>query len=269
MKSACILKSASLSGALFIILGLAVECSAESFQPDSFAVEAGVSAMRFNYAEYKDDGSTWDRERGNIPGLSLKFALQNAAWEWEGAANYHYGRADYTGQTNLGAPYNTRTDEGVVDFSIRAGRWLNKDYLVMPYAGWGYRQWNRDIRPASLAGLYEVYRWQYAWLGAKFAAYRQGATDVMLDLGWIRPINPTMQVNVYKANLNLGSRNGLRLLLTSNTVLPQKIVLVFEPYYEYWELGRSSMVTSSGGVIYEPASKTRSVGLNLRFGKMF
>ncbi len=153
--------------------------------------------MRFNYAEYKDDGiTTWNRERGVIPGLSFRFAQRRNAWEWEGTANYHYGRVDYTGQTNTGAPHSTFTNEEVFDVALRLGRWYEGSYPIMPYAGLGYRIWDRDILPTgSVSGLFESYRWNYAWLGAKIVAYQQGASKLMLDIGWIRPIDPVMDIS--------------------------------------------------------------------------
>ncbi len=244
-------------------------CAAEALPSGISSVEIGVSALRFNYAEYKADGTTWDRELGTIPGLSFKLTQRFSVWEWEGMANYHYGRVDYTGQTNLGVPYNTRTDEGIGDVALRLGCWFEGSHPIMPYAGLGYRRWDRDIRPASLAGLFESYRWKYTWLGAKIIAHQQGASNLMLDISWIKPIDPVLHVEAYHASLNPESRNGLRLMLTSHTVLHENTTLILEPYFEYWELGRSPSVITGGITIYEPASKTKNLGFNLRIGRMF
>ena len=270
LKPGCTSKSASLIGALFFaLLFSVVESAAEVSLPGASSIEIGVSALRFNYAEYKTDGTTWDRELGNIPGLSFKLTQRLSAWEWEGMASYHYGRVDYTGQTNLGTPYNTRTAEEIGDVALRLGRWFEGNYLIMPYAGLGYRRWDRDIHPARLAGLFESYRWKYAWLGAKIMTYQQGASHFMLDIGWIKPIAPLMHVGAYNASLNPDSRDGLRLILASRLALPENTTLILEPYFEYWELGRSPSVTTGGITIYEPASKTKNLGFNLRLGRMF
>ena len=52
----------------------AIGSAAETLQPTAFTAEIGVSAMRFDYAELKNDGSYYDKELGVIPGLSLKFS---------------------------------------------------------------------------------------------------------------------------------------------------------------------------------------------------
>ena len=270
MKSGYTGKSATLFGALFFALLLAaMESAAEALQSEAFTAEIGVSAVRFHYTEFKDDGTTWDKEAGNIPGLTFKLTRRISAWEWEGMASYHYGRVAYTGQTNFGVPYNTRTDEGIGDVALRLGRWFEDSYPIMPYAGLGYRRWDRDIRPASLGGLFESYRWKYAWLGAKIIVYQKSVSHFVLDIGWIKPIAPVLQVNVYNASLNPESRDGLRLMLTSQQALSENTTLILEPYYEYWELGRSPSVSSGGITVYEPASKTRNLGFNLRLGQVF
>lgn len=225
--------------------------------------------MRFNYAEFKNDGTTWDQELGNIPGLSFKLAQRRNAWEWEGIASYHYGRVDYSGQTNLAVPYNTRTDEGIGDVALRLGRWYEGNYPIMPYAGFGYRRWDRDIRPASLGGLFESYRWKYVWLGAKIMAYQQDTSNLMLDIGWIKPIDPVLQVGTYNVNLNPEGRDSLRLILTSHTTLSENATLILESYFECWRLGRSPSVISGGVTVYEPSSKTKNLGLNIRLGRVF
>lgn len=257
-------------GALFfVLLFSSKESAAEAWQSAASTAEIGVSAVRFHYTEFKDDGTTWDKELGNIPGLSFKLTQRISAWEWEGMASYHYGRAGYTGQTNAGVPYNTRTYEETGDVALRLGRWFEGNYPIMPYAGLGYRRWDRDIRPASLAGLFESYRWKYAWLGAKIIAYQQGASHFILDIGWIKPIDPVLHAGAYNASLNPESRDGLRLMLTSHKALSENTTLILEPYFEYWELGRSPSVTTGGVTVYEPASETKNLGFNLRLGRMF
>ncbi len=275
MKKGITIKSACWLGALFFVpLFVPMESAAETAQPKAYMAEIGFSMMRFKFDEYDAAGSVLLTEQGIVPGWSFRFGRRLSDWEWEGAASYHYGRVDYTGQTNKGVPYNTRTDEEVGDFALRLGRWFGDSYPVMPYAGLGYRRWDRDILPASLGGLFESYRWKYAWLGAKIVAYRQGASNLTLDIGWIKPIDPVIHVD-FRGTYNVApilrpeSRDGLRLMLTSRKALPEDTMLILEPYFEYWELGRSPLVTMGRISVYEPASKTRNFGVNLRLGRMF
>ena len=230
--------------------------------------------MRFNYAEFDGAGNTLDKELGGIAGLSFNVAQRLSAWELEERASYHYGRVPYIGQTQAGVPYNTDTNEGVGDVALRVGRWFMGEGRLMPYAGLGYRRWDRDILPGTLGGLSESYRWKYTWVGAKILAYRHDESSLTLDIGWIKPIAPKMQVDFKGAynispTLDLGSRDGLRLMLTSRLALDKHAMLILEPYYEYWQLGRSPLVTTGGISVYEPASKTKNLGVNVRLGWKF
>lgn len=252
---------------------------AEALLPNVTTVEIGVSALRFNYAEFDDAGVILDKEQGSIPGLSFRFTQKLSDWEAEGVASYHYGRVSYTGQDTYGVPVDTSTDEEVGDFALRLGRWFDDgSYPVMPYAGLGYHRWDRTILPVSnVSGLFESYRWKYTWLGVKIIAYQQGASNLMLDVGWIKPFNPAMSADVYNVNLNLGNSDGLRLMLTSHVALDENTTLSLEPYFEYWRLGRSPNVTAYQGcalhatpcIIYEPTSETKNFGVNLRLGRAF
>ncbi|MCR4302772.1 MAG: hypothetical protein NUV63_00905 [Gallionella sp.] len=272
-------KSAGGLGALFFVFLLSsTGNAADDLQSADVAAEFGFSMTRFRYAEFNDTGSVLDTEQGVIPGLSFRLAQRPLAWgrswEWEGLAGYHYGRVDYTGQTQSGVPYNTRTGEEISDYALRIGSWFEGSYPVMPYAGLGYRRWDRDILPASLGGLFESYRWKYAWLGTKIVAYQRDASNLTLDIGWIKPVDPVLHVDFRGAynvspRLNPGSRDGLRLMLTSRSALPENATLILEPYFEYWKLGRSPSLTTGGITVHEPASRTNNFGFNLRLGKMY
>ena len=264
MNPDCTSKSARFIGALFLAFALTEVSAAEVAQPSVTTAEIGLSVLRFDYTEYKDNGSTWNRELGGIPGMSFRLTQRYSSWEWEGVASYHHGRVAYTGQTSLGIPHNSHTDEEVGDIALRLGRWFGGSYPVMPYAGLGYRQWDRDI-----GVLFESYRWKYAWLGAKIMAHQRRASIFMLDIGWIKPLDPEMHVNVYNVSLSPESRDGLRLMLTSYMSLSKNTTLMLEPYYEYWELGRSPSIVNGRFIIYEPASKTTNLGFNSRLGRKF
>jgi hypothetical protein len=233
-----------------------------------------MSALRFNYSEFEDTGGLLDKELGGIPGLTYKLGLRHSAWEWENIGNYHQGQAPYSGQSNFGVPYNTRTDEKIGDISLRLGHWFGEKHPFMPFVGIGYRRWDRNILPGSLGGLFESYRWKYAWVGSKLTVYKNGSSSYVLDAGLLKPIQPKLYVD-FKQAYNVEpsvfpqSKLGFRLQLTSNFALSRSSGLTLEPYYEYWELGRSPTVTAGAVTLYEPASKTRNVGLNLRLGWTF
>ncbi|MBI3479444.1 MAG: hypothetical protein HY016_03670 [Nitrosomonadales bacterium] len=263
---------------LFALLITPVYGGAPSLPPDSTSAEIGISVLRFNYAEYGDGGTLMDQELGTVPGLSFRFTHRRSGLETEGVASYHYGSVNYTGQSTLGAPAATTTNESIGDVALRLGYWLDTAYPVMPYAGIGYHGWDRNILPVgNVSGLLESYRWAYMWLGAKLLAYQQDTSSLAFDLGWIRPITPLMDVDYYNARVYPSGGNGLRLLMTSHWALDNNTALILEPYIEYWSLGRSPNVATSQGcspnpppcIIHEPESDTRNFGLNMRLGVAF
>lgn len=274
-------KSASGVGTLSFVLLLVAPCSGNAWasEPITLKAEIGLSVMRFDYREFDDTGRILDKEVGGIPGLSAKLGQRFTAWEWEATGSYHYGRVAYNGQTNLGSPYSTRTDEYIGDISLRLGRWFDGRYPTMPYAGIGYRRWDRDILPGSLNGLFESYRWSYLWLGLKQSlAPQQSSSQLFLDAGLLKPINPEIHIDFKGAypvspTVYPQSNLGLRLMLTSSTALSKDMRMTIEPYYEYWKLGRSPSVSApvTAGIlsVYEPASRTSNFGLNLRVGRTF
>jgi hypothetical protein len=268
-------KSTRGMGALFFALCfVSAESVAEERARAPLRVEAGIAAMHFKYAEFNNSGRILDTEQGSISGVSLKVGQAISAWEWQGSASYYRGRIAYDGQSNLGAPYRTRTDEAISDIALRLGYWVGEHPLWMPYVGLGYRRWDRDILPNTLNGLFESYRWQYVWLGAKFIALQKGQSRYLLDMGLLQPIDPVVYVD-FKGTYNVSpivypkSSTGLRMMFTANHVLSANTELTVEPYFEYWELGRSPTVVGGGVAVNEPASKTKNFGLNLRLIRKF
>ena len=262
-------------GALFFALCfVSAESLAEERRRAPLRVEAGITAMHFKYDEFNNSGRALDTEQGDIPGVSLKVGQKISAWEWQGAAGYYHGRIDYDGQTNLGAPYRTRTDEAISDIALRLGYWVGEHPLWMPYIGLGYRRWDRDILPNTLNGLFESYRWQYVWLGAKFIALQKEQARYLLDVGLLQPLDPIIYVD-FKGTYNVSptvypkSNTGVRVMLSANHVLSVNTELTLEPYFEYWELGRSPTVIGGGVAVTEPASKTKNFGLSLRLARKF
>lgn len=260
--------------ALFFFMTLLLPLKSGAVSTDTVSAEFGLSALRFNYKETNDAGALLDKEQGGIPGVSFKLGARRSLWEWEAAGSYHHGRVAYTGQTQDGTPYNTRTDEWIGDVSLRLGPWLGNDQTIMPFAGIGYRRWYRDLQAGStgttaVVSLFETYSWSYVWVGAKFRTNRREQSRTSFDIGLIRPISPEMRVGSEATTYHLKGKTGLRLMLTSGIDLAARTQLMIEPYYEHWQLGRSATVVTSSGYWYEPNSNARNLGINLRLARTF
>jgi hypothetical protein len=232
--------------------------------------EIGVSAMRFRYEE-TDLGVLQDKESGSIPGVSLKLGLRYANWEWETAGSYQQGKVSYFMPPAAGGPYNARTNETIGDASLRLGYWLGEQQSFMPFVGIGYHRWDRNILPGTMSGLFESYQWKYAWIGSKWMAYQDGPSNLIFDVGLLRPLSPKMKAD-YRAIYNdepvfyLNGETGLRMMLTYNFAISQHVGLRMEPYYENWKLGQSQTIPEGIYTLHEPSSTTQNIGLNLRLG---
>ncbi len=266
--------NASLAGILFLAFAALSSQSMAEPVASGVVAEAGVSTTRFDYREYDDGGSVLDAEKAGIPGVSFKLWQRLAEWEWEGIASSQQGRADYAGETNTGVPYNTRTDETIRDVALRVSRHFEGAHSWALYGGLGYRRWDRDILPGTVGGLFESYCWPYIWLGTKIAFFQDERTQIMLDVGLLRPLSPQLRVDfegtfAVSPTVYPESKFGVRMMLPSTFALSEKSFLNLEPYLDYWNLGSSPIVVAGPIAVHEPASRTRNFGLNIRLGRAF
>jgi len=67
-------------------------------------------------------------------------------------------------------------------------------------------------------------------------------------------------------SLSLGSQPGFRRPLPWRMRQGSGRWLEVTPYYEYWQLGRSSDVRAGRWVLYEPRSETGNLGITLSVG---
>jgi hypothetical protein len=235
----------------------------------------GLSAQSFRYAEYAEDGRRLNREHGALPGLALALERPSGPWFFNGALSYHAGDVTYDGQTQSGAPVQTRTDERVLDGSVHLGRWFqtNREPRYAPYVGLGYRWWERDIASTGRArGLLETYTWGYVFIGARAMLHRAGTTTWEADVRLARTIDPQVEVDFNglfdDTRLSLGARSAARVSLTWQRSVGNGLAVRIRPYWEHWELGRSesAVLTRNDlvvGSVHEPRSETDSYGITI------
>jgi hypothetical protein len=235
--------------------------------------------LDFGYKEFAESGRLLDREDGSLPGLMVEVAQTAGNWRFSGEWRAFSGMADHKGQTNLGTPISTQTDEQMQSLSLRVARQLQLGgWPIAPYAGFGLHRWKRDIRStrtaagAPVSGLFEVYSWKTAELGARarVASWRrfEGAVDVRV----FRILDPELEVRFATgfddARLALGEKSGGRLAFIGAYLLDDGLRLRVEVYGEWWSFGRSAPqpLTSDGmtvGSVTEPRSETRNHGITL------
>jgi hypothetical protein len=254
--------------------------TAAASAPVQLEVQAGASFLDFGYQEFADNGALLDREDGRIPGFVARLAGSSRVWTLAGELSHHAGDVDYRGKTNTGGAVSTITDETITNLAVtlgrRFGRCAWRDSRI--YVGIGYNDWHRDIRPTQtaagqpVAGLVEDYVWWSGFAGAAFDFLASPGMRFGADARVIRIIDPQLEIDFGglfdDASLDLGEDWGMRIALPARFRIKAASWLVVEPWYERWEFGRSrdTSLTQNGspaGTVFEPASETENIGVNL------
>jgi hypothetical protein len=148
--------------------------------------------------------------------------------------------------------------------------------------GAGYRYWNRYLAYGS--SYREIYTWNYINLGLSLAVYESELWQFKPQLTLRPAFRGKMAVifseTIYNGNdsvLDLGPRLGYRLDFPMRYQIASNWLINGRLWYERSEIGESPTVynttpKSGGGVlgnIYEPASLTTQIGLDISISKMF
>ncbi|NOY73979.1 MAG: hypothetical protein GXP14_16685 [Gammaproteobacteria bacterium] len=236
----------------------------------------GVSILNFNYTEFDKSNEIFNREYGILPGVRTGIKRTKGAVQVQAQLAYHGNNVRYDGQTQRGKPAKSRTDEQITELSLLLKGLMTESNPISStlYGGLGYRHWRRDIKSTRTAsGLLEYYMWPYWILGTTAGYHFQAKTQLQFDIRITRPINPSMRVHFKKNNLDsseleLDARLGSRISLTLSQTLTKQLAMAVEPYYQRWDLERSTPVPLKsngmmiGGSITQPRSETRNSGLD-------
>lgn len=255
-----------------LLVGIFLPVWVHANSDDSY-FQLGVSVQDFGYKEYDDQDVLLDREDGLVPGFMMEFG---AGWDPLSAAfrlEVAGGVVDYDGQTQSGMPIKTDTHEKITNLQVVLRHKLKSfsqlDGILI--GGIGHRVWRRDIRATNITSrLFEVYRWQYWMLGGTATVWRRGQWSASVDARWMRPIEPTISVNLIgydEIHLNLESRNSARVSFSLRMEGEKEWIIT--PYWESWYLGRSADKNlrvggvSTSGAVHEPRNETDIVGLTI------
>lgn len=246
--------------------------------PSSYFVHAGLSVQSFRYQETDAHNNVLDREAGLLPGLVIEAGKHLDRYSGLISASLHKGTIPYDGQTQGGSPLMTETRERIVDVAalIKTGIGPYTDFPWLS-AGFGYREWRRDIQPTnSAAGLFETYRWPYWMIGLTGDVFQKGLWKAGLDWRLMRPIHPTIELDANDFDpltLSLGSTYSFNVGFPIEYRAGTKQTVVIRPYWQSWHLrqGNSKRLYSNGiptdYSAHEPDSETRILGITatLRF----
>lgn len=233
-----------------------------------------VGAMHFQFEEFDADDRRLVEESGWLPGVTAALGWHGSRFSLGGALAYYSGEIDYDGQTSLGVPIDSDTEQHILDLALETAYRLP---LALPprvyvYAGGAYRHWQRDIQSVgAVSGLDETYQWWRAEAGARLR-WSAGANEWGLDGAVTRNLNPDVEVDFGGAfdsvTLDLGERWGWRTGANWSRRVAPGLAVGLDVFYERWDLGESSTETLgsngvSAGSVFQPRSESRNYGIAL------
>ena len=257
-------------GLYFIGVALCFTPAVQADTPQFQKTWAEFILKDFTYKEFADDGELLDREDGILPGVGLGISWRWPDWYINGLATIYYNQIRYDGQTQMGVPLETSTDELIIDSELSLAylfpRGEGGEHRV--YIGIGSRYWERDIKPGTdkngnpVSGLFEIYEWPIGFLGGRWQWGGDSKLDRSLDVRLFWPVGPNMSVDLLADDpkLDLGANMGVRVGFPMDFRYRNKTYRI-EPFVEQYEFDRSPVVLG----VFEPRSKTRNLGVKFKF----
>lgn len=235
--------------------------------------------LNTGYRETSTTGQTLNREEGAIPGLVIQSSWQLSPKLSTGlSVSRHQGRVDYSGETQTGRAFTTRTRTRFQEL----GGWLGYRFVGNPVdltllPGLRFRQWDRDIEATSTTTSLETrYRWwmpelalRAEWrsvvghrLRARVGVFRTTGISARVDLGAIGAGKVTAEPED-----DYGQRLSLSWMMPATEALDLKLYA----YFERAVFQASDPVSVSSGSrrfsVREPESTQwrRGLGIGLAF----
>ena len=250
-------------------------------QPNSFSISPGIRF--FDYAEYGDDGSFLDGEKGPVLGVggALEHHVNNGV-SISVFGDVFAGTVDYDGHLQSGFPLTTDTDELFysLGFGVRSPR-IALDNKVSFFLDIVYQAWERDILPTSISTrLFEIYEWWEFSIGAEYLIVMEQAKRLSVFARAYQIFNPTMQVDLVsdgygKPTLDLGEHIGGEIGFQQMIHYTHKHQVALLGAYKFWRFGRSDDMTVirddnlAAQTIHEPRSETNNITFQVIFTTKF
>jgi hypothetical protein len=262
----------------FTILLISSLTAWQSSVADTMRYSAGIGLETedFHYEEENDRGDTIDTEDGLLPGVTLTSKAVSGSWFITGEYQLLNGEVDYRATPSNDNVLKSNTDTRIDEISLSLGYSLDsmKNVEYEFSGGVGLRLWDRNIQSLpDIAGLKERYNWPYMQFGLSGIFQFSSKDTGIVVLRVKKAFNPTLDVKfkngLYDSvTIDLDEGKGLELQTMWNHYFEDKTHLEFGPYLRYWWFDKSDSTSltkddASVGLVYEPASITRSLGLRL------
>ena len=240
---------------------------------NQLAVGAGM--LEQDYREFNDGlvpslPAILDSESGRITSLRFSYTGMIRQLYVQANLNYSTGDTDYVGYLQSSGPpvtytpFNTTTDNQIVDILVRVGYAFRAgaSVVLIPYGEMGNYMWERDVGPSTPYGITEDYFHMNFSLGAK--ALYSPIDRLVLELGggYGTTFFSTMTVDGY--DYELGDKPYMSAYASLDYRFVTNWHLKWSADYRKWEYGQSDIVAG----YLEPHSRTEqtqylmSVGYN-------
>jgi hypothetical protein len=263
-----------------LVIALFIFCSTPLMAENAVPVE-NPSAIRlgltYYYFDYKEDLTmpAKSTEYGWLPGVYLDYTFKKKSSIYT-KIYLSYASADitYDGSNSAGTPVKyTYESAKMFKFEANIGYAIpiGKDFLLIPYLGYGYQYWQRGdpdyIAEFNTVSYQEIYKWHYIPVGIK-ADYNitkklnisaSAAANFMFS-GRMTANFSAIPIGYPDMNFTLGNRVGFYAEIPVTFKFTNDIGITITPWYEYSSFGQSD-VNEYG--FYEPSSKTNKYGVNV------
>ena len=282
MKSAKPLLLSFLAAIFLLVFALPALAEPPAGNTNQFIFDFGFN---YRYFDYKEDINPplKSTENGWLPGVYFNFAFQKKSIIYTKVhVDYAAADIDFDGTTQSGRPVSfsdQKTRLFKFEWDIGYPIPIGKSFTLTPYAGYGYRYWQRgDSRYIAQVNAYSIkeeYYWHYIPVGItanyditdRWSIGGTASANIMF-YGKMKAHASEVMAGVNDPDFTLGNKVGFYAELPVTFRFTKNWALVLAPWYEYSAFGQSDTVnlTYAGTVIgyaYEPASKTNQYGANL------
>jgi len=239
------------------------------------SLEVGLGSIKFNYNEYRDNGTWLDSEKSStseIDGAFIKYDYdlgflidndQKYNQKLELYYSFHFTTTNYDGSLQDGTPYTGLTDNYLHQGHLRY-KAINhiENYEIGLFTGLGYRYWDRDLLGNS--GYLETYQFPYYEAGLSWKWY-DGNFFMGLEASYQKAYKPTMiaytknKTNIGRdLEFDLGDTKGKKISIPLGYKINNNLKIILKYVYDEWSIEKSNILPTNTGTAWEPSSETKN-----------
>ena len=246
-----------------ILVGSILALGISTLQASS--LEVGLGSLKFDYNEYKEDGTWLDSETNSkydLDGGFVKYEHNLGVVKDEDIKytqylelyySFHLNTTDYDGSLQDGTPHQTITDNYLHQGHLRY-KAINKieNYELGMFFGLGYRYWDRDI--LGSAGYLETYEWPYYEVGLSWKWYDKNFY-MGADISYQKAYQPKMYAHLNGGlDFDLGDTKGYKIDIPLGYKVNESWDIIAHYIYDSWDIEKSNIINGH----YEPSSETKN-----------